>query len=60
MYGFSRGFSDKIEKRESEWQRWQIVETEHPEQLEKVLKEGGYTVENNERKEVKHGTTSGK
>jgi hypothetical protein len=60
MYGFSRGFSAKIEKRESEWQRWQLVETEHPEQLEKVLKEGGYTVENNERKEVKHGTTSGK
>jgi hypothetical protein len=45
MYSFSRGFSAKIEKRESEWQRWQIVETEHPEQLEKVLKEGGYAVE---------------
>ena len=45
MYGFSRGFSAKIEKPESEWQRWQIVETEHPEQLEKGLEEGGYTVE---------------
>lgn len=46
MYGFSRGFSAKIEKAESGWQRWQIVETEHPEQLEKGLEEGGYTVEN--------------
>ena len=45
MYGFSRGFSARIEKPESEWQRWQIVETEHPEQLEKVLEEGGYVVE---------------
>ena len=45
MYGFSRGFSAKIEKPESEWQRWQIVETEHPEQLEKGLEEGGYKVE---------------
>ena len=45
MYGFSRGFSPNIEKRESEWQRWQIVETEHPEQLEKVLGEGGYKIE---------------
>ena len=46
MYGFSRGFSAKIEKPESEWQRWQIVETEHPEQLKRGLEEGGYTVEN--------------
>ena len=45
MYGFSRGFSAKIEKPESEWQRWQIIETEHPELLEKVLGEGGYTIE---------------
>jgi hypothetical protein len=45
MYSFSRGFSARIGKLESEWQRWQIVETEHSEQLEKVLEEGGYTVE---------------
>lgn len=50
MYGFSRGFSAKVEKRESEWERWQIVETEHREQLEKVLEEGGYTVENSREK----------
>jgi len=45
MYGFSRGFSAKVEKKESEWQRWHIVETENPEQLETGLEEGGYTVE---------------
>jgi len=45
MYSFSRGFSAKIEKPESEWERWQIVESEHPEQMEKVLEEGGYEVE---------------
>jgi len=46
--------------KESEWQRWQIIETEHPEQLEKGLEEGGYTVEHNERKEVEHDTERGK
>jgi len=45
MYGFSRSFSPKIEKPESEWQRWQLVETENSEQLEKILEEGGYTIE---------------
>ena len=51
MYGFSRGFSAKVEKKESEWQRWHVVETEHPEQLEKGLEEGGYTIERRERRE---------
>ena len=60
MYGFSRGFLAKIEKPESEWQRWQIIETEHPEQLEKGLEEGGYKVEHSERKEVEHDTERGK
>ena len=45
MYGFSRGFSAKVEKRESEWERWQIVETEHRERMEGVLEEGGYRIE---------------
>ena len=45
MYGFSRGFSARNEKRESEWQRWQIIETEDTEQLERVLEEGGCTIE---------------
>jgi hypothetical protein len=45
MYSFSRRFSARIERQESGWQKWNIVETEHPEQLEKVLGEGGYKVE---------------
>ena len=47
MYGFSRGFSAKNEKRESKWQRWQVVESEHPERMERVLEEGGYTIDRN-------------
>jgi hypothetical protein len=49
MYGFSRGFSAKVERRESEWQRWQIVVTEHIERVEKVLEGGGYAVEHGYR-----------
>ncbi|HUX47607.1 MAG TPA: hypothetical protein VMV76_00300 [Dehalococcoidia bacterium] len=45
MYGFSRGFSPKIEKQESKWQRWQIIESEDTERLERVLEEGGCTIE---------------
>jgi hypothetical protein len=45
MYGFSRGFSANVEKQESEWERWQIVETKDTEQLEKMLEGGGYAVE---------------
>jgi hypothetical protein len=45
MYGFSRGFLARVEKQESEWQRWQIVETGNSEQLGKILEEGGYTIE---------------
>ena len=45
MYGFSRGFSPKIEKKGPEYQRWHVIETEHPEQLEVGLKEGGYNIE---------------
>jgi len=45
MYSFSRGFSAKIEKPESEWHRWQIVETENSEKLEKMLEEVGYAIE---------------
>jgi len=51
MYGFSRGFSAKVEKKESEWQRWHVIETSNVEELEKSLEEGGYMVEHNERKE---------
>jgi hypothetical protein len=45
MYSFSRGFSAKIEKPESEWQRWQIVEAKNLEGLESNLMKGGYTID---------------
>jgi hypothetical protein len=45
MYSFSRGFSAKTEKRESVWQRWQVIETEHVERLKKRLEEVGYAIE---------------
>ena len=45
MYSFSRGFSAKIEKRESEWQRWQIIEAKSLEGLEFNLMKGGYAID---------------
>ena len=60
MYGFSRGFSAKVEKKESEWQRWHAIETSNLEALEKSLEEGGYIVEHNEVKGGEHGTEVGK
>jgi len=47
MYGFSRGFSAKFEKKESEWQRRNVIETGNLEALEKSLEEGGLVVERN-------------
>ena len=49
MYGFSRGFSDKVERPESEWQRWHVIETRNLEALERSLEEGGFVVESNEK-----------
>lgn len=51
MYGFSRGFSAKLESKESEWQRWHVVETPNPEALERSLEEGGFVIEHNEKTE---------
>jgi hypothetical protein len=45
MYSFSRGFSAKIEKQESEWQRWRIVKTDNLEDLEFSLMKGGYVID---------------
>ena len=45
MYSFSRGFSAKIEKQESEWQRWHIIETDNLEELELNLMKGGYVID---------------
>lgn len=45
MYSFSRGFSAKVEKKESEWQRWNIFETDNLEQLELSLMKGGFVID---------------
>lgn len=45
MYGFSKGFSVKAEKRESEWQRMWVVETDNLEELECNLMRGGYVID---------------
>ncbi|MBE9515311.1 MAG: hypothetical protein IMY79_04180, partial [Chloroflexi bacterium] len=42
MYSFSRGFSAKIEKPESEWQRLWVVEPRSLEELESDLMQGRY------------------
>ena len=59
MYGFSRGFSVKLERKESEWQRWHIVETSNPEALERSLEEGGFVIEHNEKTES-YGISQGR
>ena len=45
MYSFSRGFSAKAVKQESEWQRWHIIETDNVEELEFNLMKGGYVID---------------
>jgi hypothetical protein len=45
MYGFSRGFSVKIEKAESEYKRWRVVQTSNLEALEESLAQGGFALE---------------
>jgi hypothetical protein len=46
MYGFSRGFSAKAEKEESEWQFWcAFEEIEDREVFEKTLEESGFGVD---------------
>lgn len=44
MYSFSRGFSAKIEKKESEYQKLYVVQTDDINKLEKGLEDGGYTI----------------
>ena len=45
MYGFSRGFSAKIEEPESGWQRWHVIETNNLEEFEFNLMKGGYVID---------------
>jgi hypothetical protein len=44
MYGFSRGFSISTLKKESEWERFGIIETDNVEHLEQILKDGGFKI----------------
>ncbi len=45
MYSFSRGFSAKIGKAESEWERWQIIQTSKVEALESNLMKYGFVID---------------
>ena len=45
MYSFSRGFSVKLEKKESEWQKWHIIKTDKIDELEYSLMKGGYVID---------------
>jgi len=47
MYSFSRGFSAKVEKQESEWERLSVVKTDNIAELEYNLMQGGYAIELN-------------
>jgi hypothetical protein len=45
MYGFSRGFSAKIEMPQSEWQRWEVIETSKVAALESGLMRYGFVID---------------
>ena len=45
MYGFSRGFSARVERPESEWERWQMIETSSVSRLESNLMKGGFAID---------------
>ena len=45
MYSFSRGFSAKVEKTESEWQRVRVLQTEDVEWLEMRLERSGCVID---------------
>ena len=45
MYSFSRGFSAKTEKPQSEWERWVVIETSSVSELESNLMRGGFVID---------------
>ena len=49
MYSFSRGFSIKLERKESEWQKWRIIRTDNIDELEYGLMKGGYVIDINQQ-----------
>ena len=52
MYSFSRGFSIKLEKKESEWQKLRIVRTDNIDELEYNLMKGGYVIDTNQQSDA--------
>jgi hypothetical protein len=44
MYSFSRGFSAKVEPKESEWAKFGVIHGPSPEELKGSLESGGFTV----------------
>jgi hypothetical protein len=49
MYGFSKGFSIKEEKKPREWQRWNIVESNDINSLKQSLIQGGFIFDDNNK-----------
>jgi hypothetical protein len=47
MYGFSRGYLSPKPKKESEWQKWHVVQTENIENLQLALQDSGFIIEDN-------------
>ncbi|MGB5925205.1 MAG: hypothetical protein WBH01_03830 [Dehalococcoidia bacterium] len=45
MYGFSRGFSARAEMPQSEWERWQVIETSKVAVLESSLMRYGFVID---------------
>jgi hypothetical protein len=58
MYGFSRGFSAKVEKPESEWRRWGVMHTDDVGMLESNLAQGGYVLKDWNKKTATMATSS--
>jgi len=48
MYSFSRGFSAKVERKESEWMRWHVIETNNLNEFEYKLMKNGYIIDINQ------------
>jgi hypothetical protein len=49
MYGFSRGFAARVDKRESAWNRWYVISVKDRGALEKSLEEADCVVDHGHR-----------
>jgi len=45
MYSFSRGFSARTEKLQSDWERWVVIQTDSVSRLESNLMQGGFVID---------------